>query len=48
MVSYLTENGQVNLYGSQLVAHQCYQVARESGSTSDNEPPIELADESKQ
>lgn len=27
MVSYLTEEGQINLYESQLVAHQYYQVA---------------------
>ena len=42
IVSYLTEKGQINLYGSQLAAHQCYQVAREAGSNSDNEPPIGL------
>lgn len=41
IVSYLTEEEQINLYGSQLAAHQCYQVAREAGSNSDNEPPIE-------
>nr|CAN71008.1 hypothetical protein VITISV_025165 [Vitis vinifera] len=27
MISYLTEDEQINLYGSQLVACQCYQVA---------------------
>ena len=43
MVSYLIEDGQINLYGSQLVARQCYQVAREFGSTSDNELPTEPA-----
>ena len=41
MVSYLTKEGQINLYGSQLATHQCYQVAREVGSSSDNKPPIE-------
>ena len=29
MVSFLTEDGQINLYGSQLAARQCYQIARE-------------------
>ena len=43
MVSYLIEDGQINLYGSQLAARQCYQVAREFGSTSDNELPTEPA-----
>ena len=28
MVSFLTEDGQINLYGSQLAARQCYQIAR--------------------
>lgn len=48
MVSYLTEDGHINLYGSQLVARQCYQVAREAGSNSDNEPPIEPTDAAEQ
>ena len=43
MVSYLIEDGKINLYGSQLAARQCYQVAREFGSTSDNELPTEPA-----
>lgn len=43
MVSYLTEDRQIDLYGSQLVAQQCYQVAWEARSDSDNEPPSELA-----
>ena len=29
MVSYLMEEGQVDLLDSQLAAHQCYQVALE-------------------
>lgn len=43
MVSYLTEDGKINLYGSQLAAQQCYQAAWEVGSSSDNEPPTEPA-----
>lgn len=42
MVSYLTEDGKIDLYGSQLAAQQCYPVAREAGSGSDNEHPLEL------
>ena len=41
MVSYLTEDGQINLFWSQLVAQQCYHVAQESGSTSTVEPLTE-------
>ncbi|RVW64169.1 Retrovirus-related Pol polyprotein from transposon 17.6 [Vitis vinifera] len=29
MVSFLTEDGQIDQYGSQLAARQCYQIARE-------------------
>lgn len=36
MVSYLTEDEQINLYGSQLATRECYQVAREVGSNNDN------------
>ena len=39
MVSYLTEDRQVNLFGSQLAARQCYQVVGESRSTSASETP---------
>ncbi|KAL6323501.1 hypothetical protein AAG906_039076 [Vitis piasezkii] len=39
MVSYLTENRQVNLFGSQLAARQCYHVVGESRSTSASKPP---------
>ncbi|RVW37692.1 hypothetical protein CK203_109476 [Vitis vinifera] len=31
MVSFLTNEGQTDLYGSQLAARQCYQIAREAG-----------------
>ena len=27
MVSFLTEDGRIDLYGSQLIAHQYYQIA---------------------
>ncbi|RVW83292.1 Transposon Ty3-I Gag-Pol polyprotein [Vitis vinifera] len=35
MVSFITKNGQIDLYGIQLAARQCYQVAREVGSNND-------------
>ena len=38
MVSYLTEDGQINLLGNQLVARHCYQVVLESGHPTNNEP----------
>lgn len=41
VVSYLTEEGQINLYGSQLARRRCSQVAQEIGSNSDNEPLME-------
>ena len=37
MVSFITHDGQVDLYGSQLVARQCYQIAREVGPSTDRE-----------
>ncbi|RVX21074.1 hypothetical protein CK203_002136 [Vitis vinifera] len=37
MVSYLTEEGQVNLLGNQLATRQCYQVALDSGHPVDKE-----------
>ena len=37
MVSYLTEDEEIDIFGSQLVTHQCYQVAHESRSTSGSE-----------
>ncbi|XP_034676862.1 uncharacterized protein LOC117907435 [Vitis riparia] len=48
IVNYLTENGHVNLFRSQLAALQCYQVARESGSTSVAEPHTEPTSTKKQ
>ena len=41
MVSYLTEDGQINLYGSQLATRHCYQVAGEVGSASNGKPLTE-------
>ena len=38
MVSFLTEDGHIDLYGSQLAARQCYQIAREVVSCNDREP----------
>ena len=43
MVSYLTEDGQIDRYYSQLATQQCYQVEREAGSSSDNGPPPKSA-----
>ncbi|RVX18229.1 Transposon Ty3-I Gag-Pol polyprotein [Vitis vinifera] len=36
MVSFLTKDGQINLYGSQLAARQCYQIARETGTSQED------------
>ena len=38
MVSFLTEDGQIDLYDSQLAARQYYQIAREAGPSKDSEP----------
>ena len=38
MVSFLTEDGQVDLYGNQLAARQCYQIAREVGTSQEDKP----------
>ena len=43
MVSFLIEDGQIDLYGSQLAACQCYQIAREAGPSKDGEPLSEPA-----
>ena len=40
-VSYLIEEGQVDLLGSQLVPCQCYQVALDSGHPTDEEAHME-------
>ncbi|RVX09858.1 hypothetical protein CK203_012807 [Vitis vinifera] len=36
MVSFLTKDGQIDLYGSQLAARQCYQIARETGTSQED------------
>nr|CAN68523.1 hypothetical protein VITISV_025156 [Vitis vinifera] len=41
MVSFLTNDGQIDLYGSQLVARQCYQIAREAGANQEDAFPPE-------
>ena len=41
MVSYLTENGQVDLLGSHLAACQCYQVALDSKHLANEEAHLE-------
>ncbi|RVX12535.1 hypothetical protein CK203_011637 [Vitis vinifera] len=41
MVSFLTEDGQIDLYGSQLAARQCYQIAREVGTSQEDKPLLE-------
>ena len=38
MVIFLTKDGQIGLYGSQLAARQCYQITREVGSRKDGKP----------
>ena len=38
MVSFLTKDGQTNLYGSQLAARQCYQIVLEGGISKGDEP----------
>ena len=38
MVSFLTEDGQIDLYGSQLAARQCYQIARKVGTIQEDKP----------
>nr|CAN73594.1 hypothetical protein VITISV_004696 [Vitis vinifera] len=41
MVSFLTNEGQIDLYGSQLAACQCYQIAREAGANQEDASPSE-------
>ena len=41
-ISYLTASGQVDLRGSQLATHQCYQLSvqeRDKGESSNSSPP---------
>ncbi|XP_034708929.1 uncharacterized protein LOC117931981 [Vitis riparia] len=47
-VSFITQDGQINLYGSQLAARQCYQIAREAGPSADREHPSKDANTSDQ
>ncbi|RVX13178.1 hypothetical protein CK203_017889 [Vitis vinifera] len=41
MVSFLTNEGQTDLYGSQLAARQCYQIARETIANQEDASPPE-------
>ena len=41
MVSFLTNEGQIDLYGSQLAARQCYQIAREAVANQEDASPPE-------
>lgn len=41
MVSYLTKDGQIDIFGTQLAARQCYQVALESDNLTINKPQPE-------
>nr|CAN65418.1 hypothetical protein VITISV_016768 [Vitis vinifera] len=41
MVSFLTYDGQIDLYGSQLAARQCYQIACEAGANQEDASPPE-------
>ncbi|XP_034708996.1 uncharacterized protein LOC117932064 [Vitis riparia] len=43
MVSFLIEDGHIDLYGSQLAARQCYQISRDARSSNDREPLPEQA-----
>nr|CAN74391.1 hypothetical protein VITISV_042652 [Vitis vinifera] len=43
MVSFLTNEGQIDLYGSQLAARQCYQIAREVGANQRMHLPLNPA-----
>ena len=36
MVSFLTKDGQIDLYGIQLAVRQCYQIAREAGTSQED------------
>ena len=48
MVSFITQDGQIDLYGSQLVARQCYQIAREVGPSTDRKHSPKEANASSQ
>ena len=47
-VSFITQDGQIDLYGSQLAARQCYQIAREAGPSVDHEHSPKKANASDQ
>ncbi|KAL6325980.1 hypothetical protein AAG906_038472 [Vitis piasezkii] len=47
-VSFITQDGQIDLYGSQLAARQCYQIAREAGPSADREHSPKEANASDQ
>ena len=48
MVSYLTEEGQIDFLGSQLATHQCYQVALDSGHLASEAMRLESSNTRKQ
>ena len=48
MVNVITQDGQIDLYGSQLAARQCYQIAREAGPSADHEHSPKEANASDQ
>nr|CAN82731.1 hypothetical protein VITISV_022899 [Vitis vinifera] len=41
LVSFLTNEGQIDLYSSQLAVRQCYQIAREAGANQEDASPPE-------
>ena len=48
MVSFITQDGQIDLYGSQLASRQYYQIACEAGSSADREHSPKEANASNQ
>ena len=48
MVSYLIEEGQVDLLGSQLAERQCYQVALDFGHPTDKEAYLKSSNTKEQ
>ena len=48
MVNFITQDGQIDLYGSQLAARQCYQIAREAGPSADRKHSPKEANSSDQ
>ena len=37
MVNFITQDGQIDIYGSQLAARQCYQIASKAGPSADRD-----------